>query len=106
MHFPAGKRVLPEGRRKSTTIYESTEADKADITLGNNRFVSWTDQFKYLGSIIHSSLTDAVDIRSRIRKAHQAFGTFTNIYCNKKLKLWVRVALYNALVINVALMGM
>ena len=66
MHFPARKRILTEGKKKATTIYESTEADKADITLENNRFVSWTDQFKYLGSIIHSSLTDTVDIRTRI----------------------------------------
>ena len=105
MHFPARKRILTEGKKKATTIYESTEADKADITLENNRFVSWTDQFKYLGSIIHSSLTDAVDIRTRRKKAHQAFGTYANIYCNKKLKLRVRVAFYKALVVNVALWG-
>ena len=44
--------------------------------------VSFTTEFKYLGSIVHFSLTSDADVNKRIRAAAAAFGALRGVLCN------------------------
>jgi hypothetical protein len=46
-------------------------------------FIDFTTEFKYLGSIVHHSLTSDEDVDKRIRPASAAFGAHQNILTNK-----------------------
>jgi hypothetical protein len=52
--------------------------------LGNPvGFIDFTTEFKYLGSIVHNSLTSGADIDKRIMSASAAFGALKNHLTNK-----------------------
>ena len=51
-------------------------------------FVSFTDEFRYLGSIIHNSLTSETDVNARIVSATAAFGALKKcFFSNNDIKL-------------------
>ena len=49
---------------------------------GDLGFFSFTKEFKYLGSIVHSSLTSDTDVDKRIRSAAVAFGALRSVLCH------------------------
>ena len=63
---------------KARSLYQSREdndnADLSDIVLSNNLYIPVVSQFSYLGSIITTDGTDDLDVKTRIRKAGNAFG--------------------------------
>jgi hypothetical protein len=69
-------------------------------------FVSFTDQFKYLGGMIHSSLTSDVDVNKRISSATAAFGALRSCFFNRKdIKPQDKGKVYVSLCISVLLYG-
>ena len=88
---------IPPPRR--TTI----ATDTADIIINEFEFFSYTDTFKYLGTIFTPLLKDDLDIRRRISQANGAFATMKRVLCNKDIPEQIRVQLYDATVINILL---
>lgn len=81
------------------------DGDKSDVKVGNG-FISFTDKFKYLGSVIHYSLTSTADIDARINQANAAFGALRKpVFSNKHISDHVKGSIYNALVITTLIYG-
>ena len=59
--------------------------------------------FKYLGSIIDSSLTSDADIDVRIKAATSAFGALKNVLTSLSVDLRVKGRIYKALVLSILL---
>ncbi len=55
----------------------------------NIGFVDFTKEFKYLGSIIDSSLTSDADVDMRIKAATSAFGALKNVLTSLSVDLRV-----------------
>ena len=62
-------------------------------------------EFRYLGSIIHHSLTSDADVDKRIKSATAAFGALKNIYTDKHIDLKVKGRIYVALCLSILLYG-
>ena len=101
-----------DGKSKTEAMYipppperTATATDTADIIVNEFEFFSYTDKFKYLGTIFTPSLKDDLDIRHRITQANGAFATMKQVLCNKDMPAKLRVRLYDATVINILLWG-
>jgi hypothetical protein len=92
MHFPAPHSQL-------------NDADKADFDVADG-FISFTDDFRYLGSTIHESLTSDADVDARIRKATAAFGALRDcFFANKRISAKDKGKGYTVLVLTILLYG-
>jgi hypothetical protein len=79
MYFPPSRRS-----------YSAANISRLDVldSLGNPvGFIDITTEFKYLGSIIHHSLTSDADVDKCTRSASAAFGALKNILTNKHIDL-------------------
>ena len=76
--------------------------DGAGLPVG---FVDFTTEFKYLGSILHHSLTSDADVDKRIKSATAAFGALKNIFTNRHIDLKVKGRIYVALCLSILLYG-
>ena len=83
----------------------ATATDTADIIINEFEFFSYTDKFKYLGTIFTPSLKDDLDIQRRITQACGAFATMKRVLCSEDIPVKLRVRLYDATVINILLWG-
>jgi hypothetical protein len=66
-------------------LYSDADTSRLDVLdyLGNHvGFIDLTTEFKFLGSIVHHSLTSDADVDKRIRSASAAFGALKNILTN------------------------
>ena len=94
MYFPAPKQ-------------QQRPEDTANFDVADG-FVSFTQEFRYLGSAsdIHSSLKSDVDVNTRITKATAAFGALH--YCffsNQRVSLKDKGRVYAVLVLTILLHG-
>ena len=62
-------------------------------------------EFKYLGSLVHHSLTSDADVNKRIKAASAAFGALRSVLCNFALSETLRGQVYTALVLTILLYG-
>ena len=83
-----------------TSRFDIRNADGS--TVG---FVDFTKEFKYLGSIVDSSLTSDADVDMRIKAATSAFGAHKNVLTSLSVYLRVKGRIYNALAISFLLYG-
>jgi hypothetical protein len=84
----------------------SQPEETKDIDLDNNKYFSFCNQFKYLGSIFTNNLNDSEDINRRIKQATAAFASLSdNILRNKKISKKLRKRTYEAIIINLLLWG-
>ena len=82
------------------------QADRSDLAVADG-IVPFVDEFKYLGTILHHSLSDLPEVEARISSACKAFGALRqNILCCKQLPLKVRVDVFNSFVLGVLCYGM
>jgi hypothetical protein len=63
--------------------YES--ADTSRFYIDGTGFNGFYEKFKYLGSMLHYSLTSDADVDKRITSATAAFGALKNIFVDKYL---------------------
>jgi hypothetical protein len=66
-------------------------------------FINFTTEFKYLGSIIHPTLTSDADVDKRIKAATASFGALRNVLTNKYLDPKVKGQVYVALCLSILL---
>ena len=92
MYYPPTSRSYESGDTTPFTVFGPTGA-----AIGH---VSFTTEFKYLGSIVHFSLTSDADVNKRIRAAAAAFGALRGVLCNFALEEKLRGQVYMALVLG------
>jgi hypothetical protein len=80
-------------------------ADTSRFLVDGTGFVEFSESFKYLGSVIHYSLTSDADICKRIKSATAAFGALKNLFGDKYLSEKVKGQVYTALVLSTLLYG-
>jgi hypothetical protein len=56
------------------------DGDTSDLVLDCGGTVSFTKTFVYLGSLLHSDLSDDHDVEARIKKASKAFGALRDCF--------------------------
>jgi len=66
-------------------------------------FINFTTEFKYLGSIIHPTLTSDADVDKRIKAATASFGALRTVLTNKYLDPKVKGQVYVALCLSILL---
>ena len=109
MHIHLGRNG---GKSKSEAMYIpafDTSPDElklltADFIIADG-YVSFTDNFKYLGIIIPSSLNDSLTIEARINAASCAFAASGWIFESRYVDLNVNVTLFQALIQTILLYG-
>jgi len=85
------------------TAYEA--ADTSRFYVDGTGFIDFCEKFKYLGSILHYSLTSDADVDHRIASATAAFGALKNIFNSKYLSEELKGEVYKALVLPTFLYG-
>jgi hypothetical protein len=88
--------------------YSDVDTSRFDIRNADGStvgFVGFTKEFKYLGSIIDSSLTSDADVDKQIKAATSAFGCLKIFLTKLCVDLRVKSRIYNALVLSILLYG-
>eukprot|EP00978_Attheya_sp_CCMP212_P009953 scaffold23798_cov44-Attheya_sp.AAC.1 len=88
VHFPAANQQQP------------ANLENIQVEQG---FVSFTNCFKYLGSIISSNLNDEIDIDARISQANKAMGALREYFRCPQVNLQSKRLIYLAIPINLVL---
>ena len=63
--------------------YSAADTSRIDVCDPNGApvgFIDFTKEFKYLGSIVHYSLSSEADVDKRIKSATAAFGALKNVF--------------------------
>jgi hypothetical protein len=68
-------------------------------------FISFSDSFLYLSSIITPDLQDDTDIKSRIKKATAQVGALRSFFRHPHIDLETKMAVYTATALNTVLWG-
>ena len=97
MYYPTSTGSYEGG---DTTLF--TVSGPSGEDLG---FVSFTREFRYLGSTVHSSLTSDADVDKRIRSAVAAFGALRSVLCNFALEGTLRGKSFPVLLLTLLLYG-
>ena len=77
----------------------------ASFDIGDGRFVSFCEAFKYLGSYLTNRLDEDYDVDARITAATKMFNATIVIFKDKRIARFIKVEAYVALVINTLLYG-
>jgi hypothetical protein len=88
--------------------YSAADTSRIDVCDNNGApvgFVDFTKEFKYLGSIVHYSLSSEADVDKRIKSATGAFGALKNVFTNRHLDLKLKGRIYVALCLSILLYG-
>ena len=107
MHVGRGEAASKTGAMlcpKPRKLYESESTER--IYLDGNGFIDFTKEFRYLGSIITSSLTSDADMEKRIKAATAIFGALSKcIFSRKDIDSKVKGQVYNSTVLSALLYG-
>ena len=102
---------IGRGNTKSKTeaMYVPSRKDPIGNTskymVDGDGFVEFTNEFKYLGTMVNSTLSMSSEITSRIRKASAAFGALSKIFKDKTITLTVKGQVYSVLIVTILLYG-
>ena len=103
MFFPAPRSNLSDVSDTAPATERFDVVDEATgMTVG---FIDFATEFKYLGSIIHPSLSSDADVDRRIKAATAAFGSLKKVLSNKHLDPKVKGQVYVALCLSILLYG-
>jgi hypothetical protein len=91
--------------RVKYSVADTSRFNVIDVNGSVAGFIDFTQEFKYLGSIIHSSLTSEADVDRRIKSATAAFGALKNIFTNRNIDLKIKGRIYTALCLSILLYG-
>jgi hypothetical protein len=106
-------KILPNGKKKKSKtecMYfprrnkTQEDGDISDVAVDNG-FYTFTDNFKYLGSIISWDLSADADIAKRIRSATGSFAKLRSVLRNKRTHIKQRSAIYATIVLSILLYG-
>ena len=93
--------IPPRNHKPGATVTRET----ADYDVQPDRFISFCDNFKYLGSFITPSLSEDFDINRRVNKARAAKQLMRPILTSKSIPQLLRAQLYKQTVLNILLFG-
>ena len=80
-------------------------ADASDFIMGHGG-VHFTEKFKYLGTILDTTLSDEADVDARIRAAGAAFGALQkSVFGIKNVPLKSKKAIFESIVLGILLLG-
>jgi hypothetical protein len=82
-----------------------TDGNTSNFPVDDTGSISFTEIFRYLGSIIHYSHTSDADVDYRISKASAAFGALSNVFRNKHVSNHLNGEVYKVLVLSTLLYG-
>ena len=97
MYYPPTRMAYEDGDTTPFSVF-----GPSGEVLG---FVTFVLEFKYLGSLVHHSLTSDADVNKRIKAASAAFGALRSVLCNFALSETLRGQVYTALVLTILLYG-
>jgi hypothetical protein len=80
-------------------------ADTSRFYIDGTGLIDFYEKFKYLGSMLHYSLTSDADVDKRITSATAAFGALKNIFADKYLSEELKGEVYKALILPTLLYG-
>jgi hypothetical protein len=103
-----GKKSKTEAVYYPPKLLNEGEEPKVKITETfpvKHGYVGFTENFKYLGSLINSDLRDIHEIKQRIRKATNQMHELNHLWRNKHVEQDIKVWLYLALPVNTLLWG-
>ena len=81
------------------------EGDQTNFAVDDG-FISFTDEFKYLGSLIHQSLTSDADVTAKLAKAAAAFGALRQcFFSNRLVRPKEKGQVYITLILTILLYG-
>lgn len=87
-------------------ISHANQKEKIYLDYDNDAYVSFSNNFKYLGSFIDERITDSLDVKIRINMASKAFFSLSKqVFRNKLLNMKTRAMIYKVLVLNALLWG-
>ena len=93
---------------KRCTFQDQADTSRLDVFDATNGsivgFIDFTKEFKYLGSIVHYSLSSEADVDKRIKSA-TAFGALKRLFTNGHLDLNMKGRIYAALCLSILLYG-
>ena len=97
MYFPAHSKSIEEIDKDLTS---------GKIIISENKFVDFTDKFKYLGMYLAQNLSDDTDVNDRITAASKnVIALGKELFRNCKISLHICCHLYVATTINILLWG-
>jgi hypothetical protein len=83
----------------------SDSGDQTNFAVADG-FVSFTTEFRYLGSIIHQSLTSDADVDARITQGRAAFGALnTCFFSSRRASELDKGIVFNGLCLSILLYG-
>jgi hypothetical protein len=91
MRFPPWREDISTA---NTSRFDARNSDGCAVG-----FVYFTNDLKYLGSMIGSSLTSDADVNKQIKATASAFSALKNVLTNLPFDLRVKVWIYGALVL-------
>jgi hypothetical protein len=97
-----------ESGGKGIEEVEEVEEDliSGRIIISGNKFVDFTNRFKYLGTYLTQNLSDDTNINERILAASKNFNALgKELFRNCKISLHIRCHLFVATTINILLWG-
>ena len=80
------------------------DGDTSNISIADG-FIPFTETFRYLGSHIHSSLSDKHEIELRISAASAMFGSLKSTLCARQVSLPRKGRIFSVLVHSILLYG-
>ena len=81
-------------------LQHNDETESVNVKDG---VMTYTKQFKYLGSYISYSLRDDYDIKSRIAAATKVFGALTKFWYNQHVDTYSKYLIFQAIPMNLLL---
>jgi len=97
MYFPAHSKPIEE-------VEEDLISGR--IIISGDKFVDFTNKFKYLGTYLAQNLSDDTDVDDRITAASKNFNALgKELFRNRKISLHIRCRLFVATTINILLWG-
>ena len=94
MYFPASLKMCEDIQPEETL--------NIPVAQGH---VSFTDSFRYLGTLITTDLKEDKEIKTRITKATQSMGALCDFFRNKDLDLRTKLLIYLAIPVKNVLWG-
>ena len=83
----------------------NNSSETNNIIVNDEFFVSFTENFKYLGSWISYDLHDTFDVESRISKANQAMGALKFFWDSDEVDIRSKYLIYMAIPMNLLTWG-
>ena len=100
------EKILTETQKHAILVKSYNDSPQAQpFTTTSGGEISPTQDFVYLGTLLHFTLRDFYDINRRIKKSNQMMGALQFYWRRSEVELWAKVSIYKACVLTTLLWG-